>query len=340
MSAFLQDVMQQPQALRDVTAFYTSAEGAALLQREAGSPRLLTGMGASYHAARIAASHLNALGVPAIAVEASDLLFYSHALLRHSNGMVFVSQSGASAEVLPLAAMLGESADLVGVTNHPDSPLAQHATRLFPVHAGTETCPVASLTYSNTLATLWFLARRWGGAWDGTEAETMLQMAEAIESLLRQREALLVPWLERLAGVETLLFLGHGPHEATARQAAMMVSEWVKRPAIGTSIGAFRHGPIEISGPSVGIVLFAGTGRARQSALALAAEVAAHGAHPLVVAGGQLLDADAPTAEAEMDDFLLPLLDLIPAQLFVDGLAEHLGVDSTFRHIGKVVTRL
>jgi hypothetical protein len=43
---------------------------------------------------------------------------------------------------------------------------------------------------------------------------------------------------------------------------------------------------------------------------------------------------------SELDEFLAPILDIIPAQLFADALARVRGVEPAFRYIGKVVTRL
>lgn len=342
MPLFLQDLREQPQGIRDVAQAYSTQTNASPLHIIGRAVRpLLTGMGASFHAGLVAATHLHALGVPAVALESSELLYYSSTLLDNADALVFVSQSGSSAEVIPLTAQLAESVTLVGVTNHSESPLAQRAAHVLPLHATLETVPVASKTYLNTLAVLWLLARLWGGATDGSEREQLLAVADRCDALLAQADALAGQWLDTLGDVQTLLFVGHGPHAATARHAAMMVEEWVKQPAIGLSIGAFRHGPIEITRPGLGVVVFAGAGRSRASAQALAEEIQGYGARVVLVEAGR---SGAPSTLSEagdpVDEFLMPILDVIPAQLFVQALARHRGADTTFRHISKVVTRL
>src|SRR3954454_338068 len=76
------DIAQQPAALRAVIGYYQDSEGMALL---AAAPirqaPILTGMGASYHAALAVVPYFHSLGIPALAIEATDLLFYSQALL-------------------------------------------------------------------------------------------------------------------------------------------------------------------------------------------------------------------------------------------------------------------
>ena len=61
----------------------------------------------------------------------------------------------------------------------------------------------------------------------------------------------------------------------------------------------------------------------------------------LIVEHGRTRSLDAaPNPAIEIDEFLAPLLDVIPAQIFADALARTLGVGPGFRYIGKVVTRL
>src|SRR5689334_19093822 len=101
------DIAQQPAALRAVIDFYQGSEGRRLLAAApVGRAPILTGMGASYHAALAIVPYFHSLGVPAIAVEATDLLFYNQALLRDERPLIFISQSGASAEVAAIAEAL------------------------------------------------------------------------------------------------------------------------------------------------------------------------------------------------------------------------------------------
>jgi glutamine---fructose-6-phosphate transaminase (isomerizing) len=334
------DIAQQPQALRDLAAFHERGEGAARLAAlPAQAAPLLTGMGASLHAAQATALHFHNLDVPALAVEATDLVFYSRTLLHGGAPLVFISQSGASAEVAALVGELPAELALVAVTNDPHSLLARRAQLVLPILAGAES-GVATKTYVNTLATLWLLARHWSGRAVGDESRTLARVAEACERLLAGADAIAARWLDALGAVETIVFLGHGPHAATARHAAMMLAERARVVATGTSVGAFRHGPIEIAQPGVGVVVFA-AGAAGDSARALAAELHEHGARVLLVEHGRTRSLDEPAGPPlEFDEFLAPILDVIPAQVFAEALARERGVEPKFRYIGKVVTQL
>lgn len=335
------DIAQQPAALRAVIDYYQSDAGAArLMAAPTGRAPILTGMGASYHAALAIVPYFHSLGIPAIAVEAIDLLHYNQALLQDARPLIFISQSGTSAEVAAVAELLPASTALLAVTNDAESLLAQRAQLVLPTLAGKES-GVATKTYINCLAVLWLLARRWGGALNGNEGATLQRVAAEIERLVADTDTTAARWLDALGPAEHLVFAGHGPHVSTARQAAMMLAERARVAAIGMGVGALRHGPIEIAQPDVGAVIFASPGRSSESAIALAGELAGYGARVLIVERGRTRSlAELPSTAFEIDEFLAPLLDVIPAQIFADALARSLGVGPGFRYIGKVVTQL
>jgi glutamine---fructose-6-phosphate transaminase (isomerizing) len=335
------DIAQQPAALRAVLAYYQNSEGAArLAAAPIGRAPILTGMGASYHAALAIVPYFHCLGIPAITIEATDLLFYSQALLQDGRPLIFISQSGASAEVAALAEVLPAGTALLAVTNDAESVLAQRAQLVLPTLAGKES-GVATKTYLNCLVVLWLLARRWGDALTGGEGSMLEQVAAEIERLVADSDATAARWLAVLGSADQLVFAGHGPHVSTARQAAMMLAERARVAAIGMGVGALRHGPIEIAQPDLGAVIFASPGHSSDSAIALAGDLAGYGARVLIVEHGRTRSlGQDPAAAFGIDEFLAPLLDVIPAQIFADALARKLGVGPGFRYIGKVVTRL
>lgn len=328
------EIARQPQALRDLAAAYARGDGFSALDSLPPRAPVITGMGASLHAAQICAAHMLSLGLPAVAVEAAELLYYGRALLAE-RPLVFVSQSGTSPEIAPLLALLPPEHAVLAVTNSPESPLARGATALLPIGAAPEQ-GVATRTYVNTLALLWLLARAWAGGRRADDADTLARIADRCEALVAGAAAAEERWMQALGSAGTLLFLGHGPHAATARQAAMMLAERARVGAIGTSVGALRHGPVEIVEPGVGAVVFAAPGPSYESACALAAELGGHGARVLLVEYGRSRAPDeAPPPGEPADEFLAPILDVIPAQIFADALARSRGIAAEFRYLGK-----
>jgi glutamine---fructose-6-phosphate transaminase (isomerizing) len=117
--------------------------------------------------------------------------------------------------------------------------------------------------------------------------------------------------------------------------------EWLKVPALSFSVGAFRHGPLEIVQPGLGAVVFAEPGPAHAHARRLAQQLEGYGAAVLVVEGGETLaPAEPGPAGAALDGLLAQMLAVVPVQIFVEALADQRGAALGFRHIDKVMTSL
>ncbi len=334
MQTFLDEILQQSQALQDCFAGNDDDVIQAVRQVLHGRPVLMTGMGASFHAGEIIAYRVQARQ-PVRVHQAVDLLNYPAAALDPDTVVVYVSQSGDSAEVVPLLDQLDGRHTVIALTNNPDSALGRRADLTLALHAGSETT-VATKTYLNTLVLLHRIA--------GASRADLDPCAESIAALLAHADEITLHWRALFDNHAQLYFLGHGAHGVTARHVSMMLAEWCKRPSVGMSIGAFRHGFIETIDPAAGVVIFAPHGRTRASALALAAEIAGYGAQVLIVEHGHTRhlqdDAAANGDDAALrDELLAPLIDIIPAQLAVAAAASAAG-NAGFRYIRKVVTRL
>ena len=148
-------------------------------------------------------------------------------------------------------------------------------------------------------------------------------------------------WLDRLSTVQSLIFTGYGPHSATARQAAQTVAEWAKITAMGISAGALRHGFIELVGDVAGFVLFTPPGNSVALAHQLAADLEQIHARLITVENGWTIGMEnGPGPLEPVDEFLSPLLDVLPIQLFSEAMAVQRGIQPGFRHISKIVRQL
>jgi glucosamine--fructose-6-phosphate aminotransferase (isomerizing) len=335
MSDLVAELREQPGALRAVAQFYAGSEGGSRgLPSAPAGLCVFTGMGASYHAALIAAAHAAALGLPALAVEAIDLLNYTGAgLLRPGHTLIYLSQSGKSVEVEAILRQNGGRARVIGITNQPESPLGRAAHACLPILAD-QRYRLASKNYINSLAVTWLLARSWAGAGGPGDLDVLLQTADRVEALLAGSEATTTALLDAFAQADPLVLLGHGPHAATARQSALMLSEWARTPALYGGVGAFRHGFVETVTPRMGVLFFAPPGRTEESALELANALPQFGVTARRVANGRLVGLDAPAGDG-LDEFLSPILDVIPMQVFTAALSERKGVTPDFRYIDR-----
>jgi fructoselysine-6-P-deglycase FrlB-like protein len=283
---------------------------------------------------------LRRFGIASQHEEASDVLHYPSCLPRDTTPVIYISQSGDSAEVQPLVDQLTDSTQLIAITNNPSSLLSRKSGLLLPMVAGEEML-IASKTYVNTLALLWLVAQRWSAAPMDNAFDALRCLGERADAMRRAPE-LAVEKLDALfSASKRVVFLGHGPHAASARQAAMTLSEWPKLPCYAFGVGAYRHGFIETADPSTGVILFTPPGRSRASALALAHDLASYGARVLCIENGQVLNLnEEPASQPPVDEFLSPILDILPVQWYAEAAARLHLPTLGFRYLSKVVSKL
>jgi glutamine---fructose-6-phosphate transaminase (isomerizing) len=329
---FIDEILAQPLALMDLLLHYESQALYGVIAKDNNALVLLTGMGASYHAALIAAAQLQRRNIFAQAIEAIELVNYPVVAAQKAQTLVYISQSGASGEVAPLFDKLPAGIRKLGITNHLNSPLAERSDITLPLCAGDE-FTVATKTYVNSLAVLGLLS--------GIDLNALHDICSRISQILDTARETRSLWLDMFSTTKSLYFLGHGPHAVTARHCAMMVAEWAKRPAFYASIGAFRHGFLEAIEEGTGVVIFAPKGIGQQSAYHLTQELESYGARVLLVENGHSrLPGDKATLTPLEDELLSPMVDIIPVQLFVEAMAYERGISPGFRYISKVVKQL
>jgi glucosamine--fructose-6-phosphate aminotransferase (isomerizing) len=341
-SDFYAEIVGQPDALQCLLEAYAAPDGRRRLAGVPGARRpTLLGMGASFHAALFGAQLLRRSGIDAQALETTDVLYGDGGQMGEAQPLVYISQSGFSGEIAPLLARLAPGTPLLALTNDEQSRLARHAQVVLPLVAGDEQL-VATKTYVNSLAVLWLLAQQWLGSPESEAFEALRRAHEHMTRLFSDGPGLVARWVETLGDAQTLVYIGSSQQAATARHVAMMTMEWLKLPALSSTVGAFRHGPIEIAQPGLGVVVFVAPGPAYEPSLRLAQSLHQYGASVLVAENGYVrAPYERPGANGlRPAESLSPLTDVIPAQLFVEALARQRGVSPGFRHIDKVATTL
>ena len=345
---FIEEISGQPGAIR------RAAEGLVdqlplleALAAEAGRTRTLvfTGMGSSYDACYPAVTELAAAGVPALQLDGAELLYFRRPLLGPGSILVAVSQSGRSAEMVRLAGSLetGGRPLVVSVTNGTDNPLAAAADIALDTRAGEEVGP-STMTFAGSIVAVAAVGAVLAG---GSPAAVVAQIGAQSETAARAAERILADvelpsrLAARLGGRGTLVLLARGPARAAAEMGALTLKEAVGIPAESLQTAQFRHGPLELAGPSLATMIVATEPETRDLDLDLAAELAAGGAAVVAVIIGP---ADVPGALVLPLDpvprSLAPAVSIMPAQLLAWRLAVLAGREpGSYVQASKVTTR-
>lgn len=277
------EIRGQPDAVQRVLDAANLQSGLAALAAEvrAGGELLLSGMGASLHAAEAVASLLRHQGVRAWTLPTSELLHYGASL--PVAPILLISQSGASAEIVRLLERRPDGVH--GLTLDQGAPLAAHGGLVMP--GGPERAFAATRSFTSTVAALAMLARELGVPVD------LAGMPAALDRVLDRGERV-APLVEAYQGPSALFFTGRGPLHGLANYAALLVMEMCRLPAAGLEAAQLRHGPLEVGRADLVVTAFVADGATRDLVLRLARDVAATGARSVVLDASRRDTDDAP----------------------------------------------
>jgi glutamine---fructose-6-phosphate transaminase (isomerizing) len=228
-AAFLADLEAKPETL---TALADAIdEGALDWPLPAGLERIvLTGMGSSWFAARVAALRLRRLGVMAVAERASvdETLPPDPTTL-----LVAISASGGSAETSRRVERHA-GGPTIALTNVAGSAMAAACDAELPLLAGPEAGGVACRSFQHTLVALLRLEEQLG-------AEAVRRCADASADLLDRRPSWLPEAAEHLGGPDGTWLIAPAERIASALQGALMLREGPRRAADGCETGDWSH---------------------------------------------------------------------------------------------------
>lgn len=370
----LREIYEQPEALNRTLALYLTENGLNEngvgedgLRPEIGArlagwtnPQgeiLIAASGSSRHSGLYGEILLEDLCGLAVDVEyASEYSLRGGADIRHPSVLV-LSQSGETTDTLAaLEEARRQGHKTLAITNAPASTMAHEADISMPLAAGVERAIPATKSFTCQLAVLYLLALYEGRQLGVMDAESLAQEIAGLRAVSGAIEAQLDAWREqtaalarRYSGASTFLYLGRGIHYAIAREGALKLKEASYVHAEGYPVGELKHGPNALVSDRVPLVVLATVDRKLaasirryEKTLQLLADMKAQGARVIALANES--DRHVPTLVTdcipvpETSEFLLPILEVVPLQLFAYFMALEHGVDvDRPRNLAKAV---
>jgi glutamine---fructose-6-phosphate transaminase (isomerizing) len=318
---YLEDLLDQPRALQATLTSLRRSPVFDAIERSCGRERfervVLTGMGSSFFGLHPLSIELAAHGWTPLLLETSELIHYYPHLLSPSTLVVAVSQSGKSVETGRLLEMNGRRATIVGVTNHPDSPLGQQADFAVLCAAGEE-YSVSCKTYICGLMALRMVAASLCRL-DREQRRRELEVAPAaVEGYLQNWIAHAGEFAELLRDAQDLFLVGRGTSLAAAETGALIIKESDHFHAEGMSSAAFRHGPFEMIGRGAFVGVFAGDDNARLLNEGLVQDLARTSAQAILIGAD---DGPGACRLPEVGEILRPIVEILPVQMMTLALA-------------------
>jgi glucosamine--fructose-6-phosphate aminotransferase (isomerizing) len=363
----LREIYQQPEALRHTIGLYLENNSlkpavAALLAKWAipEGEILIAASGSSRHsglAAEILLEDLCGLAVDVeYASEYSTRGADPKAAIRHPSVLV-LSQSGETSDTLAALreARLRHQRTLA-ITNAEHSTMAHEADVSMPLAAGVEKAIPATKSFTCQLAVLYLLALYEGARLGRINSDELATHIRDLQSVPTHIESQLDTWRERTAtlaqkysSAHTFLFLGRGIHYAIAREGALKLKEASYVHAEGYPTGELKHGPNALVSDTVPLVVLATVDRALDSSvlryektLQLLRDMKAQGARVVAIANRGDNDVESLVSDCipvdPAPEYLLPIAEVVPLQLFAYFMALAHGVDvDRPRNLSKAV---
>jgi glucosamine--fructose-6-phosphate aminotransferase (isomerizing) len=349
----LREIYEQPKALGRTLDLYLAGkslkpEVARLL---AGWPNasgevLIAASGSSRHSGLYAEILLEDLCGLAVDVEyASEYSCRGGVDLRHPSVLV-LSQSGETSDTLAAleeARLRGQKT--LAITNHAASTMAHLADVSMPLAAGVEKAIPATKSFTCQLAVLFLLALYEGARLGRMDRAALTGHIEELASVGGKIEWALDAWRTQMAALAskyksaaTFLYLGRGIHYAIAREGALKLKEASYVHAEGYPVGELKHGPNALVSDRVPLVVLATVDRGLDASvlryektLQLLADMKEQGAKVIAIANDGDARVEGLVTDCvrvpEASEYLLPILEVVPLQLFAYFMALAHGVD-------------
>ena len=350
-SYMLKEIDEQPAVLRRISEYYYSSKedklAPQLLDDLQKADRLyIVAAGTSYHAGLVARQLFEELADIPVEVQLASEFGYHMPKLSAHPFFIFLSQSGETADSRQVLDQVRHlNYPTLTITNVINSTLARESEYSLPLCAGPEVAVASTKAYIAQIAVQAILAQKLGlqkkiaAASELDVAQQLGLAANAIQTIVDQKDYLGQLSHDYFSQQNAAFFIGRGNGYAVAIEAALKLKEVSYVHAEGFAAGELKHGTIaliEEQTPVVAFILEQSTAAHTRSNVK---EVLSRGAHTLIISKQSLAQEGDQLVVADLDERLMPLVAIVPAQLFAYYTAVERGNDvDQPRNLAKSVT--
>jgi len=312
---------------------------------------VLVACGTAYLACNVAKYWFEQIARIPVEIDVASEFRYREPPMNGREGVIFISQSGETADTLAaLRYVKGKAAHVIAVVNVPESSISREADTALQIMAGPEISVASTKAFTcqlSTLACLTILAARQRGKITAAEEIRLINAlisAPALVSVAISAEAEMEAASRDLAKARDILFLGRGSLFPLALEGALKLKELSYIHAEGYPSGELKHGPIALIDDSVPVIVMAPSSDLFDKTVSNMEEVMARGGKVLLITDteGANTASDGVWKTVIMpsvDPFIAPIVYAIPAQLLAYHTALEKGTDvDQPRNLAKSVT--
>ncbi len=314
--------------------------------------------GSSKHAAMVGSFLLEQFsGVPTSVFYASEFRYSPPPLLPNTL-TIGVTQSGETADTLAAINMEIKrrsqiedkkfKPNLIAITNRIESSIGRQISNIIDIGAGIEIGVAATKTFFAQLLSFYGLAIKFAqikGSQSDIEINKLIgeliKLPPLIEDLLDNHNQSSEKLAHDFFNIKDVIFLGRGINYPIALEGALKLKEISYIHAAGYPAGEMKHGPIALLDKKVPVISIASPGEVFDKVISNAQEAKARDSYLIGIApkcdGTEIFDC--LMAIPLTNEWISPLLNIIPLQLLSYHIAAHRGLDvDQPRNLAKSVT--
>ncbi|MEX0679122.1 MAG: glutamine--fructose-6-phosphate transaminase (isomerizing) [Pirellulales bacterium] len=354
----LKEIFEQPETIRSAMRGRLSVDEATAVfgglnltpqQLRSVNRFLLTACGTSWHAALVGEYMIEEMAQIPVEVEYASELRYRNPPLDHKTLLFAITQSGETADTLAaLGEMKRKGHPTLAICNVVGSSIAQAADGGIYLHAGPEIGVASTKAFTSQCVILAMLALYFGRL-RNLSFDAGMRIIERLQALPGQVARALDTndVVRRIAAkychCNNFLYLGRQFNFPTALEGALKLKEISYIHAEGYPAAEMKHGPIALVDEHTPSVLLIPQGAVYDKVMSNLEEIKARGGPVIaVVCEGDTRVADLADDVIEVpsvDDFVQPIVTIIPLQLLAYHVAVLRGCDvDKPRNLAKSVT--
>ncbi|KZX16079.1 glutamine--fructose-6-phosphate aminotransferase [Methanobrevibacter cuticularis] len=297
--------------------------------------------GTSYHASLTGKYLIESMaGIPTDVVLASEFRYSANAL-NENTLVIFITQSGETADTLKALKKANETSKTIAIVNVLGSSATREADYVIYTKAGPEKGVAATKTYISQLVCIYLFAAIL--AQNKELLDSLKKVPSFIEGVL-ENESKIIEIAKKYKDARDFFFIGRGLSYPTALEGALKLKEITYIHAEGYAAGELKHGPLALIDNEIPVVVIAPPGDSYDKTMSNLEEVKARGAE--IIAIGPCNDefikyevADSFCIDDEISEILAPIVYIIPLQLLSYYISIERGLDPDKpKNLAKCVT--
>ena len=273
--------------------------------------------GTSYHASLIGKYLIEPLaGIPTEVLLASEFK-YSARTLDEKTLVIFISQSGETADTLKALDIANETSKTLAIVNVVGSSMTRRAQYVIQTQAGPEIGVAATTTYVSQLTAIYLFAGLLAG--DEELLSKLEKVPDYINEILKDSDVI-KQLSVKYRYAKDFFYLGRGYAYPTALEGALKLKEITYIHGEGYAAGELKHGPLALIDKGIPVVVLLPPGENLEKTMSNLEEVRARGADVLAI--GARKDKEQFThakdiflINDDVDEIIAPLVYIVPLQL-------------------------